>query len=140
MKKILYACLGLYIILLSSCQKDLAKLVESPKDISGSWQIVQLIRNKEDITPNLDLSKFRIVFNADKTFTLQDQFSFVVSDPGTYSLDDPNYPSLLKLQTPNDTIGLNFEYPIINGKRQIRFSISQGCQGNNYEYSFLKAQ
>jgi hypothetical protein len=139
-KKYLYACLALSIMLLSSCQKELLKLTEPPKDITGSWQIVQLVRNKEDITSRLDLSKFKIIFNADHTFTLQDQFSFVVSDPGTYSLDDPNYPFLLKLQTPKDTVGLNFDYPIVNGKREIRISISQGCQQNSYEYSFAKEQ
>lgn len=140
--KMLFICMGFIIFLLPSCEKDLAMLAESKKDIVGSWKIVKLTRNSEDMTTRVDLSKFRVIFNQDNTYTLQDQFPFLVSEPGTYSLDDPQYPFFLKFQSQSAAQGDNvsFEYPIVNGKRQIKLKIELGCSQNTYEYFFEKAE
>ncbi|MDP4210271.1 MAG: DUF5004 domain-containing protein [Bacteroidota bacterium] len=141
-KKFLCACLGLCAFLFTSCQKDIATIAESTKNVVGSWKIVQLTRNGEDMTTRLDISKFRIIFNADNTYTLQDQFSFLVTNPGTYSFDDPQYPFFMKFLPQNSTSEskVNFDYPIVNGQRQIRLKFSPGCSKNAYEYYFEKAQ
>lgn len=140
--KILYTCLGLCLIIFSSCQKDLIKLVESQKDISGTWKIVKIVRNKEDLTSRVDLSSFRIVFNSDKTYALQGQFPFIVNDAGTFSLDDPQYPFNIGFQEQSSATktSIKFDYPIVGAQRQIILTISPGCSNNTYEYTFEKVQ
>lgn len=140
--KFLYVSLGLCLLIVSSCQKDLLKLTESQKDISGSWKIVKVIRNKEDLSSRVDLSTFRIIFNSDNTYSLQGQFPFIVTNAGTYSLDDPQYPFNIGFQGQNSTTktSIQFDYPIVGDHRQIIMTISPGCSANSYEYTFEKAQ
>lgn len=139
---LLYACLGLCLILVTSCQKDLVKLVESPKDISGTWKIEKVVRNKEDLTSRLDLSSFSIIFNSDNTYSLQGQFPFIVNNGGTFTLDDPQYPFNIGFQEQNSTTktSIKFNYPIVGAQRHIILTISPGCSSNTYEYTFKKVQ
>ena len=146
--KFLYACLSLYLIMASSCQKEMINLVELPKDVNGSWKIVKLIRGNEDMTSNedltskIDLSNFKIIFNTDNTYTLQGQFPFIVSNAGTFSLDDPQYPFNISFQEQNSTTktSLSFSYPIVGDQQQIILKLSPGCTNNTYEYTFEKVQ
>lgn len=128
---------------LSGCNKETLSIKNEPvKDIAGSWKIVKLVRNGEDITSRINLDKFRIIFNKDSTYTLQDKMAFVVMKPGTYSLDDPQYPFFLNL-TPQDNAQANkikLSLPIVGGSRQINITISPGCSSNSYQYVFEKAQ
>jgi hypothetical protein len=139
-RKYLYGIICLAFFLFSSCKKDLTEFVESNKDITGTWKIVKLARNSEDMTSRMDLSKFRIIFNGDNTYTLQDQFPFIVTEPGTYGFDDPQYPFSLNFKASGsaDENKISFEYPIVSGKRQIKLTISLGCTKNSYEYYFDK--
>ncbi|HEY4788472.1 MAG TPA: DUF5004 domain-containing protein [Bacteroidales bacterium] len=139
-RKYLYGCLCLAFLFLFSCKKDLTKFAESYKEITGTWKIVELTRNSEDMTSRMDLSKFRIIFNGDNTYTLQDQFPFFVTEPGTYRFDDPQYPFFLNFQVTGSTTEnkVSFEYPIVNGKRQIKLTITLGCNKNSYVYYFEK--
>ena len=139
-RKYLYGFLCLTFLFLSSCKKDLTDFVESNKDISGTWKIVKLTRSGEDMSTRMDLSKFRIILNKDNTYTLQDQFPFFLTKPGTYHFDDPQYPFFLKFQPQGatDENKINFEYPIANGKRQVKLTITLGCTQVKYEYYFEK--
>ncbi len=144
MKNIMFASIyaGLS-ILLFSCNKDMLIPAESVKDLSGSWKIVSLVRNnQDDMTSRIDLTKFRLIFNEDNTYSFQDSMAFIVSDPGSYSTDDPQYPFNLTLEPRNSTEQnkLEFGFPIVNGKRQINLSISPGCSKNTYKYVFEKEQ
>lgn len=133
--KILYTFLA--VLLLSGCESDVNLITEEPvKDITGTWKIVRLTRNGEDLTERLDLSKFRIIFNADGTYTLQNGMAFVVSEPGTYELGDPQFLFSLTLtpqNQPEEEIKLQF--PVINGKRQLSLTLSPGCTSNVYQYN-----
>jgi len=139
--KILTKILSLFfgITVLSSCEKDLSAgfTDETVKDITGKWKIVALSRNGEDLTERMDLSKFRIVFNADGTYTLEDRFAFIVDGPGTYSLSDPQYPFALIL-TPQSQpeAQAKFQFPVVKGKRQVSLTMSPGCSGNTYQFNF----
>lgn len=141
--KALCICICFCIVVLSGCKKEFSSLKDEPlKNITGSWKIVKLTRNGEDMTNRIDLSKFRIVFNEDGTYTIQDKMAFVVSRPGTFSLDDPQYPFYLNFTPQNgaDEQQVKFELPITEGKRQISLTISPGCSSNTYQYVFEKAQ
>lgn len=129
------------ILLVPGCKKEAKGVLdESVKDISGSWKIVKLIRNGEDMTERIDLSKFRIIFNADNSYTLESQMAFVVDEPGTYQLDDPQYPFGLILKPQNATAGTNvtFQFPVVGGRRQLSLTLSPGCSSNTYQYFFEK--
>lgn len=128
---------------LSACKKQPAVPFREPiKDITGSWEIIKLTRNGEDLTSRIDLSKFRLLFNKDSTYSFEGNFPFIVSQPGTYSLDNPQYPFHISFTTKDKTIKdtLNFVYPIVNGQRQISLNISPGCSSNTYNYVFEKVQ
>jgi hypothetical protein len=136
--KIFYLLIG--VLLMTACKKqNLGITEETAKDIAGTWKIVSLTRNGEDLTQRMDLSKFRIIFNANGSYSFQDKMAFVVNDPGTYQLDDPQFPFGLVL-TPQSKSAtkIKFQYPIINGKRQISLTISPGCTTNTYQYNFEK--
>lgn len=142
LKTVLFT-MGLCIAGLSACKKQPTIPFQEPvKDITGSWEIVKLTRNGEDLTSRIDLSKFRLVFNKDSTYSFEGKFPFVVSQPGTYSLDNPQYPFYISFTTKDKTIRdtLNFVYPIVNGQRQISLNISPGCSSNTYNYVFEKVQ
>lgn len=129
------------ILFVAGCKKEETSTGdESVKDITGSWKIVKLIRNGEDMTQRIDLSKFRIVFNSDNSYTLVDKMAFVVDEPGTFKLDDPQYPFGLILTPQNSTESANitFQFPVISGKRELSLTMSPGCSSNTYQYFFEK--
>jgi hypothetical protein len=127
----------------TSCKKESNISIQEPlKDITGSWEIVKLTRNGEDLTDRVDLSKFRLVFNKDSTYSLQGNMPFIVREPGTYSLDNPQYPFFIRFETQDKSIQdtLKLVYPVVNGVRQISVNISPGCSKNTYNYVFQKVQ
>jgi hypothetical protein len=113
---------------------------ESEKVIDGTWKIVKAIRNEVDITALMDFSKFRIRFNADNTYTIENYLPFVVKTDGAWNLDDPQYPFHLNLTENGSgkTLISAFNYPVVNGKRTILLSFSPGCRSNIYTYTFEK--
>lgn len=128
------------VLMAQGCRKDAGiRTTEPVKDISGSWKLIALSRNGEDMTSRMDLSSFRIVFDKDSTYTLEGSMAFVVSQPGSYHLDDPQYPFFLYLQPQKnaaDTRKIKFSYPVVEGKRQIEMTFSLGCSENTYVYQF----
>jgi hypothetical protein len=111
---------------------------ESEKNIAGLWKIVKATRNDADITALMDFSNFSIKFNADNTYAVENYLPFAVKENGTWSLDDPQYPFYLTLNENNapEALALNFNYPVVNGKRIISLSFSPGCHSNVYTYIF----
>ncbi len=140
-KKVIYLFLG--ILILTSCKEEVSTTVsgESVKDITGKWEIVSLLRNGEDLTERMDLSKFRIVFNADGTYTLEDRFAFIVDGPGTYNLSDPQYPfGLVMTPQAQPEAKAKFQFPVIKGERQLSLTMSMGCASNTYQFNFKRVQ
>lgn len=138
LSRIFYTFLG--VLLLSSCEEEASLLKdESVKDIAGTWKIVSLTRNGEDLTQRIDLSKFRLVFNADGTYAMQDKMAFVTDKPGTYKLGDPQYPfSLVLTPQGQEETKIKFQFPVIEGKRQLSLTLSPGCASNTYQYNFAR--
>jgi len=125
---------------LSSCEDNVAKVatVEAEKDITGNWKVVKLTRNGEDLSQRLDLGGFRISFHPDGSYTLANELPFVVHAPGTYQLNDPQYPFALLL-TPeggDDNVAAGFQFPVVKGKRQLSLTFSLGCGNNTYQFNF----
>jgi len=137
--KIFYLLLCTMVLL--SCKNEVAELIkdEPVKDITGTWKIVSLSRNGEELAERLDLSKFKVTFNADGTYTLQDQMAFTVSGPGSYQLNDSQYPSgLIMTEQGKEPEKMTFRFPVIAGKRQLSLTLSPGCEGNVYQYNFVR--
>ncbi|WP_432711790.1 DUF5004 domain-containing protein [Pedobacter sp.] len=137
--KFFYLLLGAMVLL--SCKDEMAATItEEPlKDIAGTWRIVTLTRNGEDLSQRIDLSKFKILFDANGNYTMQDKMAFVVSEPGSYKLNDPQYPSGLILSPQGKTAqSIKLQFPVIEGKRQLSLTLSPGCAGNTYQYNFVR--
>ncbi|KKX50878.1 DUF5004 domain-containing protein [Sphingobacterium sp. IITKGP-BTPF85] len=101
-------------------------------------EVVELTRNGEDVGKRMDLTNFKINFNADGTYTLADQLPFIVAAPGKYVFNDPQFPFSLIL-TPDDEkkdIPLKFQFPVKAGKRQLSLTFSLGCSSNTYQFNF----
>lgn len=126
---------------LLSCKDEVVSTIteESVKDVEGTWKIVSLTRNGEELVNRIDCSKFRITFKGDGTYTLLDKLAFAVSGPGTYKLSDPRYPYSLVLTQQNQSAEtIKFQFPVVAGNRQLSLTFSQGCSGNTYQYNFIR--
>ncbi len=132
--------LFLCLLFWSACKMEqIAPAHESTKDISGNWQVIKATRNGTDITSLVDFSQFRLNFNTG-SYTLVNRLPFLVSQNGTYSLDNPQYPFQITF-TPSGAkaAATTFTYPIVNGTRQLTINFSPGCASNAYVYVFQKA-
>ncbi|MDB5006711.1 MAG: hypothetical protein JWQ84_1595 [Mucilaginibacter sp.] len=124
----------------TSCKVESIKpSAEAVKDISGNWTVIAATRNGTDLTTIVDFSQFKLSFNEGK-YTLINKLPFLVSQNGTYSLDDPQYPFQINFTpTGNKAVSTAFTYPIVNGVRQLTLTFSPGCPNNTYVYTFQKA-
>jgi len=115
---------------------------ESIKAIEGVWKINKATRNGLDITDLMDFSKFRIRFNQDNTYSIDNYLPFAVKTNGTWTLDDPQYPFNLSFTETGSASAITsvFDYPIVNGKRHIVLTFIPGCKNNIYTYSFVKTE
>jgi hypothetical protein len=134
----------LYLIALSMllfiCCEDQEAATEAPVGLEGKWQIIKATRNDQDITSGMDFTKFRIHFESNNTYSIENVIPFLVKKEGTYSLDDPLYPVRMFL-TENgrtESVAVDLNSPIVEGKRQISLKFSPGCSANRYEYVFEK--
>jgi len=128
--------------IMSCDDDDVDPVQEAPKQLSGSWQIVQIFRNEVDMTGSIDASKFRLNFSSDGTYTIDNYLPFVVRSNGKFSLDDPQYPFkiIFREDATQESVSIGFTYPVVLGKRQIHLSFSPGCANNKYEYVLEEAQ
>jgi len=127
-------------LVFSSCTKFSdnypTDIKESVKELNGTWRIIRASRNGTDISTLFDFSKFKLQFNSDNTYKIENYLPFLVKLDGTWSLDDPHYPFNLVFKENGsvDPMVSGFNYPIVNGKRQISLSFSPGCHSNIYTY------
>lgn len=123
---------------INSCKDELDNIPtkEIEKDITGNWKVTQLTRNGENLSKRLKLENFKIDFKADGTYSIADDLPFVVSGSGKYRLDDPQYPFSVVLSPAagKDEVVLKFQFPVVNGKRQLSLVMSLGCSSNTYQY------
>lgn len=135
-----FSVIAALILFITSCKTE--KIVPNPeavKDIKGNWQVLKATRNGADITSLVDFTQFKLVFDG-TNYTLTNKLPFLVSQNGTYSLDDPQYPFQIAF-TPAaaKTVATAFTYPIVNGVRQLSITFSPGCPNNSYVYTFQKS-
>ncbi|MGO3267946.1 MAG: DUF5004 domain-containing protein [Sphingobacteriaceae bacterium] len=136
-----YRLLALFLpcCLFSSCEDKLStvSLDESAKNVTGSWQVTQITRNGEDLSERMDFSGFSIDFNEDGSYTTSENLPFLVQGTGAYDLNDPQYPFSLVLtpSTSQEAVSIDFQFPIVDGKRQLNLTMSLGCSSNSYQYS-----
>ena len=115
---------------------------ETVKSIDGVWQLQTVERNGIDITNAMDFTNFRLNLNADGTYTIDNYLPFAVKEPGTWALDDPQYPFSVSFRQNNagSDVVVNLKYPIVEGKRIIAITLSPGCYSNTYNYVFEKVE
>ena len=94
------------------------------------------------MTESIDVSKFRLNFSTDSTYTIDNYLPFVVRSNGRFSLDDPQYPFkiIFREEATQESVTIGFTYPVVLGKRQIHLTFSPGCASNIYEYVLEEAQ
>jgi hypothetical protein len=126
--------------LFGSCKMErVGPAAEAVKDISGNWKIIKATRNGTDLTAIVDFSQFRLNFNQGK-YALVNKVPFLVGQNGTYALDDPKYPFKISFTPGTATpVSTAFNFPIVNGARQLTLTFSPGCTNNTYVYVFQKS-
>lgn len=124
------------LMIISGCtEQNSTAPAETPKDIEGSWGIVEASRNGEDITDKMDFSQFKLQFSDNQTYSIENALPFMVRQNGGWSLDDPQYPFKITFDPENsEPLVTDFNYPTVEGTRQIILTFSSGCSGNSYEY------
>jgi len=117
---------------------------ESDKSPVGSWKIVKVVRNSSNITPLMDFSKFRITFNEDGSYSVNNKLPFFVKKNGAWSLDDPLYPFWISFdeQGAAEKQAYPFVYYPVAGKRSmtLTFVPAGGCVRNVYSYTFEREE
>ncbi|WP_158280675.1 DUF5004 domain-containing protein [Pararcticibacter amylolyticus] len=127
----------------SGCSKEMTSAtVEPMKNIAGTWKVVQITRNEEDLSQRVDLSTFRFILKEDYTYSFVDKLPFVVNIPGTFNLDDPQYPFYLLLKPTGGAFEnkVSLQMPVKKGKTQLSMTLSPGCETNKYRYVFERVQ
>jgi len=134
--------LGICLGSLQSCKDEASILIteEPTKDIAGTWKVIQITRNGEDLSKRMRFDDFQIEFKADGSYALSDALPFIVDGPGNYQLNDPKYPFSLILKPTEGGVDLpvKFLFPIVDGERQLSLNMSLGCSNNSYQYTFQR--
>lgn len=129
----------LLVAFLNSCKTEkLAPAQEQTKDISGNWRVIKATRNGSDLISIVDFSQFRLNFK-DGKYSLVNKVPFLVGGDGAYTLDDPKYPFQISFTAgSNKPVSTAFNFPIVNGARQLTITFNPGCANNSYVYVFQK--
>lgn len=145
LNKINFLLVALSALIWASCKVDKITPVSEPiKDLTGTWKVIKASRNGSDLFALVDtnvvsFNKFTITFKGN-AYTLNNPLPFIVSQNGTYALDNPQYPfSIAFTQTGSSApASTAFTYPIVNGVRVLTLVFSPGCPQNSYSYSLVK--
>ena len=139
------AILAIFALLSNSCNEfkntnPSVDLTEADKTPVGVWKILRATRNGEVITDKMDFTQFRLLLNENGTYTIDDSLPFIVSENGTWSIDDPQYPFYIKFKenSAEEFMTASFNFPIVNGIRQLNLTFSAGCFRNLYSYTFIE--
>lgn len=126
---------------LTSCEDETEINPESfnevKTDISGTWNIDQVLQNGVDLTSAMDFQAFALTLDA-SNFTLSDAKSpFVTSSSsGSWSFDDPIYPTIIKF---SDGTSAKLLKPLLSeGETQMILEVNLGCNTNVYQYKLSK--
>jgi len=145
LKKLNFLVIMLAVLVWSSCKTDkITPITEPIKDLTGTWKVVKASRNGSDLFSLVDTSvikfgSFTIKFSGGN-YTLNNPLPFIVSQNGTYALDNPQYPFSIKFTQTGASapVSTAFTYPIVNGVRVLTLVFSPGCPQNSYSYSLVK--
>ena len=112
-------------------------------DLAGQWKINQVRLNDIDITTQLDFSQLVLNLNmsnqSPSDFTLDGLLTpFIVSKNGSWSYDDPSYPTQIYFNDGTEMKIAHFETPPISNDTQFSIQFSLGCRDNLYTYHFIK--
>jgi len=113
---------------------------EAMKDMSGVWRLKTVTRNGVEITKQMDFSKFRLHLNTDGKNRIENYLPFVVSNDGTWAVNDPQHPMQLSFKENGaaEGIDLDFNYPMSDGSRSLSITLSPGCPANSYVYMLYR--
>jgi hypothetical protein len=142
LKKQAWLTIVLAAMVWSSCKvQEVAPVAESTKDLTGTWKVIKATRNGTNLLPIFDFSQFSITFTGSSgAYTLNNPVPFIVPANGKFSLDDPQYPYSITFTAAGGTpVATAFNYPIINGARQIIMTFSPGCSQNTYVFTLSKS-
>lgn len=139
---LLMAFIGMW----SACKtSDL--IAEPAKNIEGVWKVDKIIRNNQEITERVNADAFQLTFQRDTAqggtsgnYSIVNGAPFVVSNDGTWALNDPAYPFYLSF-TPDskgNPVQVKFYFPVVQGQNRIKLVFSPGCTSNTYEYLLKK--
>ena len=139
MRKIISISAVVFLLMTLSCKKASKDTpLEPVKSITGSWKIINALRNGTDLTSRFDFSAFRLNFT-DSNYTITNPLPFIVMKDGKWKFDDPVYPFKISFTAQNDTTKTSsFLFPVVNGTRNIIISFSPGCFTNTYQYTLQK--
>ncbi|RVU02607.1 DUF5004 domain-containing protein [Mucilaginibacter limnophilus] len=138
--KVNLLCAVLLLMLWTSCKVEkLEPVNEAVKDVSGTWSILKVTRNGADITNTYDFSKFKLVFEGNN-YTLENKLPFLVSDNGTFNLDDNQYAFSISFNPAGGSAKtIPFNFPNVNGNRQLSVPFTiVGCSNTNYVYTLQR--
>ncbi|MEY8686739.1 DUF5004 domain-containing protein [Bacteroides sp. AN502(2024)] len=123
-----------------SASSDPDKNMEQEKDVSGTWQLITVSRNGNDITDAMDFSQFKLHLKKDGNYTIENYLPFVVRHDGKWKVDDVYFPFRIYFTEEGSTDQASTEilFPITNGERNIIITHSPGCVMNSYTYVFKK--
>lgn len=131
--------IGMGILLSSlSCKSEQEFFLEgTPRNIEGAWRISKAARNGADLTPFFHFNDFRLHILPGNAYEIENPLPFLVSKDGTWTFDDPTFPSKISFTEEGSTAPATsaFLYPIVGGRRMISISFSPGCSANTYEYT-----
>lgn len=131
-----YGVIGVLLVaLFTACKTEEFYFQEPEKSIAGKWKVVKVTRNGADITAQAG-GEFALTFQENGYSLTSNSLPFIVSKNGTWAFDDPAYPFAISFHAEggSDAVEVPFLFPVTNGKRQIQFIFSPGCDENTYEY------
>lgn len=142
MKSLLKVSLILLILILSinlnSCKEQDQHYIEGEQlDITGSWKIIEARQNGNSLIASYDFSGFRLNFNENNTYTIDNPLPFMVTENGDWQFNDPFFPTEITMnhEDGSQSYTTNFGYPLDGSRRLIHLTFDVGCISNEYEYT-----
>lgn len=124
------------IILLSCKTEKMEPLIESRKDLTGSWVVTRVLQNSNDITENLELNEFKLVFEAGNYSFVNQNIPFIVDGDGQWAFNDPQFPFSINFTPANgEAKHSKIDFPITGSARELTLTFDLGCYRNVYQFT-----